>query len=244
MSAFTKPFESFHVVLVEPMYEGNVGGVARVMKNFGFTNLAMVKPCMLDKEARQKAMHGLDILKSAKHYGSFKEILGDFDFIIGTTAKTGEDGNALRTPVYPEGLYNALDRKGRIALVFGREDYGLLNEELAECDMLVTIPANPEYSTLNLTQSVGIILYELSKDDFKFKNKRKKFVKVDGDLKRVLFKYYDEAVDVIYDRTQERRLNKWTFRQLIGRSFVSARESKTMIGFHRKISEKLKGVKQ
>jgi len=233
-------FDNFHIILVEPMYEGNVGGVARVMKNFGFRNLVLVKPCTIDKEARQKAMHGLDILKSAKRYESLDEVVEDFDFIVGTTAKTAGDGNVLRTPVYPEGLFNALDKKGRIAILFGREDYGLLNSDVDKCEMLVTIPASPEYPTLNLTQSVGIILYEIAKESLKYKNRRKKFVKVDGDLKRVMLEYHDKAVDTLYDRAFERMLVKKTFRSLVARAFISARESRTLIGFYRKISEKLK----
>jgi len=124
-------------------------------------------------------------------------------------------------------------------LVFGREDYGLRNEELDKCDMLVTIPASPEYQTLNLTQSVGIILYELTKEEHKLKNRRKKFVKVDGDLKRVMLEYYDGVADKVYDREYERNLTKKTFRVLIGRAFISGREARTLIGFYRKIGEKL-----
>jgi len=232
--------DNFYIVLIEPRYEGNVGGVARVMKNFGFRNLVLVNPCKLDKEARQKAMHGLDILKSAKHYKDFAELASEFDFLVGTTAKTAGDGNVLRTPVYPEELRNALDKKGKIALLFGREDYGLVNEEIDVCDMLVTIPADPDYTTLNLTQSVGIILYEMKKEQMKLKNSRKKLTQLDADRKRVLLSYYDQVVDGILDQKFNSDLSKKTFRQLIGRAFISGREASTLIGLFRRTSERLK----
>jgi len=233
-------FDSFHIILVEPRYEGNVGGVARVMKNFGFKNLALVNPCKLDKEARQMSMHALDILKSAKRYDSFGEMTSDYDVIVGTTAKSAGDANVRRTPVYPEELANALDRKGRVSLVFGREDYGLSNEEIDACDMLVSIPANPEYSTLNLTQSVGIILYELAKQNMKLKNKNKKFKLVDQERKRILLQYYDRLADETRETDFDKSLAKKTFRQLIGRAFISGREASTLIGLFRKSWEKIR----
>lgn len=234
-------FGNFSVVLVEPRYEGNVGSVARVMKNFGFDNLVLVNPPVLDKEARAMSMHGRDILEKAVVLEDFSEVVDRFSFLVGSSAQVASDGNTLRTPVTPDGLGNALDSESDIALVFGREDYGLLNEELQQCDSIVYIPANTEYPTLNLAQSVGIILYELSRQPHEkdLRRSRKKFNKLNVDEKRVLLEKYDKLVDLIYDRDFENRLTKKTFRQLLGRSFLSGREASTLIGLFRRAGEQI-----
>jgi TrmH family RNA methyltransferase len=231
--------DSFHIILVEPRYDGNVGSVARVMKNFGFSNLVLVNPPEIGQEARRNSMHALDIMENAVTRSSFDEIVGEFDFLAATTAKVAGDGNILRTPVYPEELANAVGSKGKIGLVFGREDYGLLNEEIERCDMLVTIPANPEYPTLNLAMSVGVILYELSREINKKKAGKKKFRELSGKEKEVMLGFYDEVVDGTYDREFENNLAKKTFRQLVGRAFISGRESRTLTGLFRKVGERL-----
>jgi len=233
--------EVFHVILVEPRYDGNIGSVARVMKNFGFTRLALVKPPEIGPEGRRNSMHARDIMEKARVYKSFDEAAADFDFLVGTTAKVAGDGNKLRTPVFPEELRNAAESKGRIGLLFGREDCGLLNEELERCDMQVTIPANPEYPTLNLAMSVGIVLYELSREINRQKAKKKKFRVLSGKQKEVMLGFYDNVVDAIYDQEFENTLAKKTFRQLTGRAFISGRESKTLTGLLRRAGERLKG---
>ncbi|MBD3388541.1 MAG: TrmJ/YjtD family RNA methyltransferase [Candidatus Altiarchaeales archaeon] len=232
---------TFSVVLVEPKYDGNIGSVARAMRNFGFRDLALVKPPEIGSEGRRNSMHARELMEDARVYGSFDEMKEDFDFLVGTTAKVAGDGNTLRTPVFPEELSVALDSKGRVGLLFGREDYGLLNEEIRECDMLVTIPANPEYPTMNLAMSVAVILYELSKQANKRRSSQKKFKELSGKEKEILLRFFDELVDEIYDRDYENQLSKKTFRQLVGRAFISGRESKTLTGLFRKSGERIRG---
>lgn len=229
------------MILVEPRYDGNVGSVARVMRNFGFEDLVLVAPPQIGPEGRRNSMHARDLLEKAVVRESFDEVVGDYDFLVGTTAKVAKDGNTLRTPVFPEELVNAVDAKGKVGLVFGREDYGLLNEELERCDMQVTIPANPEYPTLNLAMSVGVILYGLSSEINKKKATGKKFRELSGKQKEILLKFYEGIVDEIYDREYENSLAKKTFRQLIGRAFISGRESQTLTGLLRKAGDKIKG---
>ncbi len=229
----------FSVVLVEPRYEGNIGSVARVMKNFGFKKLVLVKPADLGGEAKAKAMHAQDLLENARVVDSFRDIERGFDFLAGTTSETGTDKNHLRNPVFPEELVNALDSGGEIALVFGREDYGLLNEELKACDLLVTIPASREYPTMNLAVSVAVILYEISRQRTRKEYRGlKKFQKADRIEKNVLLDRYSDLVDSVYDQDFNRRLAKKTFKQLMGRAFISGREAFNLAGVFRKASER------
>jgi tRNA/rRNA methyltransferase len=234
----------FHVILVEPRYDGNIGSVARIMKNFGFKNLVLVNPPKIGAEGRKNSMHARDLMDSAKVYPSFKEAAEEYDFLVATTAKLGGDSNRHRTPVYPEALGKALKTKGKIAIVFGREDYGLLNDEIKLCDLSVTIPANPEYPTLNLAQSVAVILYELSKQKRKTKTQGKKFLELSKTEKQYLLKFYDELVDNTLSHDFEATLSKWTFRQVIGRAFISGREARTLTGTFRTAREKLSGKRQ
>lgn len=229
------------VILVEPRYEGNIGSVARVMKNFGFSELVLVNPPSLGGEARAMAMHGRDLLEDAKVVDNFSSLKDEFDFLIATTAVIATDRNPLRTPIPVQDLRNALEVDGRIGLVFGREDYGLLNEEIEVCDLIVSVPANSEYPTLNLSHSVAVILYELSRQGFEGERKRlKKFQRADLVEKKVLLEKFDSFVDLVHGREQDAKLAKKTFRQLIGRAFISGRESFTLIGLFRKAAKKIK----
>ncbi|MFH0860164.1 MAG: RNA methyltransferase [Candidatus Altiarchaeota archaeon] len=229
----------FSVILVGAKYEGNVGSVARVMKNFGLSDLILVDPPELSREARQKAMHAQEILKGVREYDSLDQLKHEFDFLVGTSAITGTDKNSLRVPIRPWGLANALQGKGRVGLVFGREDYGLSNEEIRLCDVFVTIPADRKYPTLSLPQSVGIILYELSRLKYADKAKGMKFREFSKKEKEVLLEKFDGLADMLYEGDFENRLVKKTFRQLIGRAFIAGREAYTLIGLFRKSAERI-----
>ncbi|HYS71477.1 MAG TPA: RNA methyltransferase [Thermoplasmata archaeon] len=152
-----------HVVLVEPKYEGNVGAVARAMKNFGVADLRLVRPCKLGEDARRRAMHGIAILEAAKRFRSYARAIGGMDLVVGTSAvDTASEKKFLRIALAPRDLaakLAALD--GDAALVLGREDFGLLNVELKACDVLATIPADPAYPVLNVAQAAAILLYEI-----------------------------------------------------------------------------------
>lgn len=228
-------------MLVESKYEGNVGSVARVMKNFGFQQLVLVNPPKLGGEARARAMHAQDILKNARVVDSFRDMGKEFDFLAGTTSEAGADKNHLRNPVFPEELVNALDSEGEIALVFGREEYGLLNEELKACDLLVSIPASREYPTMNLAVSVAVILYEISRQRTRREyGKLKKFQKADRIEKNVLLDKYNNLVDCVHNQDFNRRLAKKTFKQVMGRAFISGREAFNLTGVFRKATERIK----
>ncbi|MBN2250591.1 MAG: RNA methyltransferase [Candidatus Altiarchaeota archaeon] len=230
----------FSIVLVEPKYEGNVGSVARLMKNFGFKDLVLIDPPIISCEARAMAMHGKDVLGNARTAGDLKDINEEFDYLVATTAVTAGDKNALRTPILPEDLEKALDTKGKIALVFGREDCGLSNEEIALCDLIVTIPADKDYPTLNLSHSVAIILYEIRRHEMRREahslRKMRDLNKVEKDT---LLAKFDAFSDLVYDREYDRKMARKTFRQVIGRAFISGKEAYTMIGIYRKAADKL-----
>lgn len=232
--------KNFSVVLVEPRYSGNVGSIARVMKNFGFSDLILVNPPEMDKDAVKMAMHAVDVLRKAKKIREFDEIKDHADFLVGTSAITGEGKNFIRTPIFPEQLINAGESEDRIGLIFGREDYGLFNEEIEKCDILVTIPSNTEYPTLNISHSVAIMLYELSKIVNAKKLKAKKIGDAKNLEKEVLMEKYSDLVDCLELGDFRSRITKKTFRQILGRAFISRKEAFTLIGTFKKIYAKIK----
>ncbi len=229
----------FSVILVNPKYDGNIGSVARVMKNFGFNKLVLVKPPELGREARAKAMHARGIIENAERAESLKKLKDKFDFLVATSAISATDKNPWRTPILPENLETSLDKRGSVGLVFGREDRGLTNEEIECCDLLVTIPANPEYPTLNLAQAAGIVLYEISRMEMRHRRKGKKYKPLDLVEKKIMLEKFDAVVDKTHSGGFERKLLKKTFRQLVSRAFVSGREAHGLIGLFRKAAERI-----
>ncbi|MCP8321625.1 MAG: TrmJ/YjtD family RNA methyltransferase [archaeon] len=152
------------IALVEPVYEVNVGHIARVMKNFGLEELLLINPKVDLIKARKFASHGVDILEKTKET-SLDELKKSFDMIVGTTAIAAKrPSKILRKALTPESLAeNLKDFSGNLCLLFGREATGLKNEELKLCDLVVSINTGTDYKTLNISHSVAILLYEISK---------------------------------------------------------------------------------
>lgn len=156
------------IILVEPAGPLNVGSVARVMKNMGLHRLVLVNPqCdRLSPDARKMAVHAADVLESAQEVKTLTDALTGCQRAIATT---GRSDTTLPTPLEQPRLALPwlLEDRGAIggdlesALIFGREDRGLTNEELNYAQRLVYIPANPAYPSLNLAQAVAICCYEL-----------------------------------------------------------------------------------
>ncbi|MHA2408238.1 MAG: RNA methyltransferase, partial [Candidatus Ranarchaeia archaeon] len=154
----------FSIVLIEPEYEGNIGLVSRVLRNFQQTRLVLVNPKIkIGAESRMRAMHGKNVLENAKIFPTREEALKPMDLIVAFSSRLASDRNVLRTAISPRELGKKLvGVKGKIALMFGRESSGLSNDELEMADLLVSIPANPEYPVFNISHAVAIVLYELS----------------------------------------------------------------------------------
>ncbi len=152
----------FAFVLYRPQNAGNVGAVARALKNMGFDDLRLVgRGPLNDREAVKMAVHADDILANATVYPSLADALADCSLAVGTTSRRG-GYRSRATPLRPATLeLDALAASNKIAIVFGREDRGLTNRELKLCHRLITIPTAPEYPSLNLAQAVMVVAYEL-----------------------------------------------------------------------------------
>lgn len=153
---------AIRIVLVNTSHPGNIGGVARAMKNMGLSQLYLVAPKDYPSErAEWRASNAVDVLQSAIVVDELDDAIADCGLVIGTSARERRIPWPLVTPrECAERSYHESSTHP-VAIVFGREDRGLTNEELHKCNYHVHIPSNPEYSSLNLAAAVQVISYEL-----------------------------------------------------------------------------------
>lgn len=162
--SYSQPlFDRLRFVLVETSRPGNIGSAARAMKTMGFADLVLVNPrdpnALQDEEAIALASGATDVLAGAKIVGSLDEALAGCNFSVALSARPRE----FSPPLFePRALAQQLaaDTGLRAALVFGNERFGLSNGQVGKCSALVSVPANPDYSSLNLSQAVQVIAYE------------------------------------------------------------------------------------
>src|SRR5215813_11095617 len=134
------------IVLVRPRGSGNIGSVARAMKNVDAGELAIVGQARTRSFwARAMAVHGRDILSEAKFFDSIRAAVSDCALVVGTTCRSGLYRNHSQAAREVAPKIASAARSGRVALLFGPEDYGLSNKDLECCQLLLTIPSHPEY---------------------------------------------------------------------------------------------------
>ncbi|HEX7650408.1 MAG TPA: RNA methyltransferase [Noviherbaspirillum sp.] len=159
----TSLFERLRFVLVGTSHPGNIGAAARAMKTMGFSELVLVNPRFPDavqqEEAVAFASGALDVLGKARVVASIEEALDGCNFAAALSARLREYSPPIVTP---RELAGKLAANGglKTALVFGSERYGLPNEVIEKCNVLINIPANSDYSSLNLAQAVQVLAYE------------------------------------------------------------------------------------
>jgi len=225
------------LILIEPKKQENLGAIARVMKNFDFKELILINPkCKIGKTAKKVAKHASGVLDKAK----IKDFphLKNFDYLIGTTAILGNNGNIPRNPVDPKQLADKLaklNKKIKIALIIGREGQGLSNKEIDMCDILVTIPASKIYPTLNISHAVSVILSEIfnssslekSNSHINFATKKEK---------EIIMEYINGKLKSMDFATKEKlETQKKVWKRLLGKSMMTKREAFALMGFLRKL---------
>ncbi len=233
---------TIRVVLVEPKNEGNVGAVARAMKNFGVKELVLVKPCRLGAEARQRAMRGVDILDAARTVGDLGTALKETDLIIGTSGvDTESEKRFARISVTPREFATRVAKMdGRVALLFGREDFGLLDEELRQCDLFVTVPASPDYPILNLSHAVTVLLYELLATGAMKHGKRE----ASGMEKEKLHEAFKSLLAATNYPAYKLARTQVMFRRIIGRAVPSKWEFHALMGVIQRATKRIQRLER
>ncbi len=215
------------VCVVGAKTSGNLGAIARVMANFGLSKLFLVSPqCeVMTDESKARAMRAVKILESAKIVNSLDDI--GADYLIATSAKLSKGNNLNRVYITPEELEFADNIHS--CIVLGREDIGLLNDEIKKCDILVHIPTDKKYKTMNISHALAVILYVIY---------RRRAVGPRSKLAsrreiEELFKTVSRLASKVED--SERYLE--VFRLVINRTFLKKKEANALIGLFKKIEK-------
>jgi TrmH family RNA methyltransferase len=225
------------VVLVEPEKEGNIGSIARSMRNFSLTDLYLVSPKIpVGDEAYRYATRGKEILKKARTVRTLSDALRGVDRVVGTTAIVGTSSrNILRVPIDPAQLASRLaGTTGSVALLFGRESTGLNNRELQQCDVIVTIPASEGYNVLNVATAASIVFYELDV----VRQRRPRLLEPSQQSVERLVSIFDQLADLADLPPHRKRLADRAFRNVLAKSVVSRREVSLIMGVLRRIRDK------
>jgi tRNA/rRNA methyltransferase len=157
----TELLSRIRIVLCRPSHPGNIGAAARAMKTMGLSRLCLVTPKQFpDPEADTRATGAVDVLAAARVCDSLDEALAGTVFSVALSARPRDLGPEPKQAREAVADLLAEAEKGEVALVFGNETVGLSNDELQRCHVAATIPANPEFSSLNLGAAVQVLCYE------------------------------------------------------------------------------------
>ena len=232
---------SFTIVLVKPEHAGNIGAIARVMKNFNFKKLIIFNPIESTKniysyETQGFAMHGKDILMDAilkevinqdNHLSEFKKLLAQFDLIIATTARGKRNSNIKRLAVFPMDLSLPISSKPlNIAILFGRESRGLTNEEISLADIILRIPTElfKKLYVLNIGRGSHPVLI------------------ADREDRQFLQKLIQNIINILKIRNYKKENINFAFRNIFERAFMSKRELSLITGVFSKINNILRDL--
>ena len=236
---------SVKVVLVGTTHPGNIGATARAMKNMGILHLALVEPKEFPSDvATFRSKAAKDILEKASVHTSLEEAISECELVVGTSAR----GRTIPWPVLnPREAAEEMHKSslnGKVAIVFGREDRGLTNEELGLCNFHVHIPSDPEYSSLNLSQAVQILAYEIRLSYLQDRHVNKDYWDVElanNEQTERLINHMDELMQEVdfYDVENPRKLLV-RVRRFFKRSKIDVMEANIFRGLFATIQKKLK----
>ncbi|HJJ95715.1 MAG TPA: RNA methyltransferase [Methanocorpusculum sp.] len=224
------------IVLVEPLYEGNIGFAARVMKNFGFHNMVLVNPPKMTIEAEARASHAKDVLSNAENI-SLDEVFKRSDLTVATTGGLAKSvSHPIRMPYYSLAELREMikDVDGRISILFGRENWGLNNDEIAKCDIICTIPTAEEYPIMNISHAIGVVCYELAHLP------RGEYWIASHEEMEALYDHIGRFLGAIDHPIEKREATLLLAKRIFGRTKLTVREASTMHGILRRAERKIR----
>ncbi len=231
------------IVLVQPKFEGNVGAVARSCANFGLDSLVLIDPPPFGDEAYERALHAQDLMLNAPQFDSLEQAMENVkaDTWVATTGKANINPKChRRNPETPMELFESFEEGRKVALVFGREDNGLSNEEIELCDRVATVPTSDGYPVMNLSHAVTVFLYEAARGR---EIERLKPLATDTNHREAFVKMFDEFVDHLELPEIRERNSKLLFRRMVSRSQPTQWEFYTLMGVFNQGTRLLKGWK-
>lgn len=238
------------VVLVNTSHPGNIGAVARAMKNMGLGQLVLVDPVEFPSgEARARASGATDILEQARVVSSLDEAVAECALVLGASARLRSIPWPSLDPRAAAGKVLEVIDSADVALVLGRENNGLSNEELDRCNYLVHIPANPEYSSLNIAAATQVLVYELRMSLLEQAGRRDNRFHSDQprataeELERLYDHLQQTLTELDFLKPSAPRQIMRRLRRLYGRAELDRMEINILRGILTATREKLAGIK-
>ena len=208
------------------------------MKNFGFTRLVLINPPEMSIEATARASHAKDVLESAVILTSLDDVIAESNMLVGTTGELSKTiSHAMRMPYYTPGELRDIVAPvdGRISILFGRENWGLSNDEIRLCDVICTIPTSPVYPIVNISHAVGIVCYELAHLP------RGEYITASRCEMDALYEHIDGFLDLIEYREHKQTNTMTMMRRIFGRTLLTGREVSILHGIIRRAEWHING---
>jgi len=241
---FLKPLENVRVVLVETKFSGNLGLVARIMKNLGFEDLRLVRPrAELNKEAYQRAVIAGDVLDRAQIYDELFPAICDCGLVIGTSRRHGVKRKNIISAEKMAELVVPVLNVNKVAILFGSEDVGLTNEDIKYCQWVVGIHPGTEYESLSLSHAVAIVLWEINSALRLPKESERRLASAE-ELERMYNHLEEVLCEIKFIESGDPRRMLLSFRALFNRAMLSPREVKMIRGVLRQIRWRIEQEKK
>ncbi|NPA74820.1 MAG: RNA methyltransferase [Euryarchaeota archaeon] len=222
-----------YIIFVEPQFTGNIGFLARTMMNFGFEKMILINPPEFDDDTYRFSKHARHVVENALILHDFKDVRKYVDYLVATsgvdTASPKKFKRISHTPREMAEKLSGVD--GRIGIAFGRENYGLYNEEIEQCDALVTIPTNPAYPIMNITHAAAVVLYEIYVHSAEERN----MPIAESSEIELLNEKFSTILTAINFPEHKRKNTEVMFRRLMGRAVMTKWEYHAMMGVFNRI---------
>ncbi len=225
------------VAFVEPQFTGNIGFLARTMANFSLKNLILVNPPPLDNDTYRFAKHAKYIVDNAIIMESFDELREFLDYAVATSGvDTASPKKFKRISLTPREFASRLPSfSGKVGIIFGRENYGLFNEEIERCDLLVKVPTSEEYPIMNITHAAAVIFYEIYLKMLEKGGESREMSAAESFELELLNRRFSTLLELINFPEHKRKNTEVMFRRIMGRAMLTKWEYHSMMGVLRRI---------
>ena len=223
-----------YVIFVEPQFTGNIGFMARTMRNFGFKKMILVSPPKFDDDTFRFAKHAREVVETATILNDFSDVRKYVDYLVATSGvDTNSPKKFKRISHTPREFVKTISGfEGKLGIAFGRENYGLYNKEIELCDSLITIPTSPEYPIMNVTHAAAVILYEIYGMLY---DARKETSFANGSELEYLNGRFSEILNKVNFPDHKRKNSEVMFRRLVGRAVLTKWEYHALMGVFSRI---------
>lgn len=229
--------------MVETTHPGNIGAAARAMKTMGQRSLYLVNPKIFPSaEVTARAAGADDLLAEAVVCETLPEAIKDCVYVVGTTARSRRIPWPVMTPREGTGKILQAAQTGNVAILFGRENSGLDNEELELCNLVLRIPANPDYSSLNIASAVQIICYEIMQSTLpETLQEKQEAPPATAEEMQQFYRHFEEVMTEtgFYNPEKPRRLIR-RIKRLFNRVQADQKEINMLRGFLAGVQEKMR----